>query len=120
MRFRARVARQPIANFILDKSPRSAKFAQAVEVADQRHVRIDRVRLLAFLFQPVVPALPRTEQCQVHAQHRNLRAAALRRDSDIQTSVRFDEGERLRKERVATVRSRWREDVHRWPIEQCA
>src|SRR5207302_10885785 len=49
---------------------------------------------------------------------RDLRASALGGNSDIESSVGFCRRERFGKERVATVGTRRREDIHRGSIEE--
>ena len=45
------IARETVADFVLDQSARAAKLSQAVEIAEQRHVWIGGIRRLAFLLQ---------------------------------------------------------------------
>ena len=117
----AAVAGQPVADFVLDDPPGAAQLAQAVEVAEQRHVR-DRPDLSGRLLAAElgVGLLCRGQERQVDPQHDHLGAAALGGDADVQPGVALLRRMDLGKERIPAIRAGRREDVHLPAVEQRA
>ena len=103
-------------HFILDQPSCTAQFPQAVEVPEQRHVRIGGVRRVGLPLY--VGRLPRGKERQVSSQHDDLGTAPLSRNADVQAGVALLCRVRFGEERIATVRTRWREDVDVPMVEQ--
>ena len=98
-------ALQGVLDFLLHDPTRTAQLAQAIEVAENRHVRIGRVvRGLVSTGIPIC-LLSRTHQSQERPTHEDLRVATLGCNTEIHARGhlrgRHDSGE----ERVPSVRS---------------
>ena len=79
------VARGAIAHFVLDDPARAAEFAQRVEVAKRRHVRIGGFRALASAGDiRVVRRLRGSDERRQRPQEDQLRTPSLRGDAQIE------------------------------------
>src|SRR6266851_5777711 len=95
------VARQASPDLVLDDTATATQLAEAVEVADQGHVGVNRVRGVLGTPGLLVETLGRGQQWQIGAQQYHFRAAALRRYTHVKTSTLLGAGHRSREEGIA-------------------
>ena len=112
------VAGEPGVDLVLDDPPAAAQLAQAVEVAEQRHVGVGGVVGVLLAAVGVVGLLGGPEQGQIGPQHHDLEAAPLGGEPQIEPGVALAGRMGLGEERVAAVGTRRREDIDLPAVEQ--
>jgi hypothetical protein len=112
------VGRNAIPNFIFNEAPRAAEFAQTVKISQQRHVGVGGILGISLLGVFQICLLRRSQQDQIHPQHRHLWASALSGDSDVSSRIAFVSGVDLSKKGIAPVRPRRGKDVNKPVIEE--
>ena len=70
-------------HFVFDDAAAAAQFAQAVEVAQERHVRVGGVLLVGLAAFALVGGLAGAEQRQPGAEQDDFQAATLGGDADV-------------------------------------
>jgi hypothetical protein len=88
----AGVARQAGAHLVLDDPPAAAQLAEAVEVAEQRHVGVGRVVLVSLAAVSCVPLMRGSEEREVGAQQDDLQATPLGGNAEVEASVALPGG----------------------------
>ena len=114
----SRVAREPRADLVLDDAPAAAQFAEAVEVAQKRHVGVGRVLLVPRPFLGPIRFLGGAEQRKVGPQQDHFRAPPLSGNAQVTAGVALLRCVGDGKEGVAPVRPGRREDVYFAAVEQ--
>jgi hypothetical protein len=103
-----RVSGQPRPYFVLDDPAAAAQLAQAVEVANKRHVRVGGIVAIPLAAGGHIRLLRRREQGEVGAEEDDLEVTSLRRDADVQASRAPRRWQHAREERISSIRTRWR------------
>ena len=84
--------------WLSSQAPAAAQFAQAVEIAEHRHVRVGGVLLVGFPAFILVNGLSGTQQGESAAKQDNFQAASLGGNANIQPGGRlarwFGDGEK--------------------------
>ena len=114
----ASVGLDRILDLLLEDPARPAQLAQAVEVAEHRHIRVGGVLLVLVPAGVAVGALGGAHQGEPRLAHDDFRVPALRGDSEIKPCRRLRRGNRPREERVAPVGPGRREHLRQWPREE--
>ena len=112
------VAADRVADLLLEDPPGAAQLAQAVEVPEDRHVRVGGVLGVLVAAGVAVGPLGGTHQREPDLAHHDLGVAALGGDTDVATRRSVGGGHRASEERVAPVRTRRREDLCQRAAEQ--
>ena len=112
------VALEGVLDLLFQDPPGAAELAQAVEVAEHGHVGVGRIVPVTRTAGITPRPFRRAHQRQQHPPHRLLRVAALSGDAHVLARISLRRRHAAGEERIASRRSRWREDVRRRAPEE--